>query len=127
MKAKERLTHLQEQHDLLDAELVDMFKRYDNNDSIVRLKKKKLEVKDQITALKKELTLPNRRSIIKVIPAAGLGTQSSSGPDTVHVIELYENDHLVEKKSLPGKGRQYVNSIAEDWELGFITLEDNNE
>jgi len=52
---EERIRLLQERHDLLDREIIRVENTHQNQMMIVDLKKKKLKLKDEIEALKKQL------------------------------------------------------------------------
>ena len=52
---EERIRLLQERHDLLDREIIRVESTHQNQMMIVDLKKKKLKLKDEIEALKKQL------------------------------------------------------------------------
>jgi hypothetical protein len=52
---EERIRLLQERHDLLDREIIRVESTHQNQMMIIDLKKKKLKLKDEIEALKKQL------------------------------------------------------------------------
>lgn len=51
----DRIQQLQERHDLLDREVTRVEQTHQNQSMIIDLKKKKLKLKDEIEALKKQL------------------------------------------------------------------------
>ena len=51
----DRIQQLQERHDLLDREVIRVEQTHQNQSMIIDLKKKKLKLKDEIEALKKQL------------------------------------------------------------------------
>ena len=51
----DRIQQLQERHDLLDREVTRVEETHKNQSMIIDLKKKKLKLKDEIEALKKQL------------------------------------------------------------------------
>jgi hypothetical protein len=51
----DRIQQLQERHDLLDREVIRVEETHKNQSMIIDLKKKKLKLKDEIEALKKQL------------------------------------------------------------------------
>lgn len=52
---QDRIRVLQERHDLMDKEIIRVESTHRNQSMIIDLKKKKLKLKDEIEALKKEL------------------------------------------------------------------------
>lgn len=54
-KLERHLDHLQEEHDRIDQEIRDRYKNYDNDILINDLKKRKLNIKDEIELYKKDM------------------------------------------------------------------------
>lgn len=54
-KLEHHIQHLQERHDLMDAEIKRVESTHGNQMMIIDLKKKKLKLKDEIETLKKQL------------------------------------------------------------------------
>jgi len=52
---QDRIRVLQERHDLMDKEIIRVESTHGNQSMIIDLKKKKLKLKDEIEALKKQL------------------------------------------------------------------------
>lgn len=69
----------------------------------------------------------NRSSIIRIVPLNGTNTTGSAGPDSMYVVELYENGNLVETRELPGKSKYYADDVSENWDTGIIQLEGEHE
>jgi hypothetical protein len=67
--------------------------------------------------------LENRHSVIRRKPYIGSGGQ---GPDTMYVVELYENKQLVEERELPGKSKHYADSVSENWGEGILNYGDKS-
>lgn len=59
----------------------------------------------------------NRRSKI-VSREINLG--GDTGITQMHSVLMYEDDKLVENRTLPGKSIYYANDVAENWENGII-------
>jgi len=47
-------------------------------------------------------------------------SSGSKGPDTMYVVDLYDNDVLVESRALPGKSIYYAEDVSENWDNGII-------
>jgi hypothetical protein len=54
-KLERHIDHLQEEHNNLDREIKDRYKNYDNDILIRDLKRKKLNIKDEIENYKKDM------------------------------------------------------------------------
>lgn len=54
-KLERHIDHLQEEHDRIDREIRDRYNHYDNDILISDLKKKKLNLKDEIELYKKDM------------------------------------------------------------------------
>lgn len=63
----------------------------------------------------------NRTSYIRKMPCSG-EERDSSGPDSMFVVDLFENGRKIETRSLPGKSRSYAVDLAENWETGVLQL-----
>lgn len=66
--------------------------------------------------------MSGRSSIIRRVMVAGSNNSGSSGPDSMYVVDLYENDQLLESRELPGKSKYYADDVSENWENGIINL-----
>lgn len=66
------------------------------------------------------MQLAGRHSIVRLKPYVGNGTR---GPDTMYVVELYENQKLIEERELPGKSKHFADSVSENWDGGIINYE----
>jgi len=53
-KLDRHIQHLQEQHDDLDKQIYDQYKKYGDDVLVQYMKKQKLKIKDEITHLKKQ-------------------------------------------------------------------------
>ena len=49
-------------------------------------------------------------------------TPEGHSPDTLYVVDMYEDGRLVESRELPNKSLHYANDVAENWEKGLIQL-----
>lgn len=47
-------------------------------------------------------------------------TSEGQTPDTIFVVDMYENGVLVESRELPNKSIHYANDVAENWKNGII-------
>jgi hypothetical protein len=54
-KLKHHISHLQEQHDLLDKQIQDLYAHHADDFKVEELKKKKLHLRDEIENCKKQL------------------------------------------------------------------------
>lgn len=54
-KIKHHISHLQEQHDLLDKEITELESHHSNHEKVVEMKKEKLRLKDEIEKFKKSI------------------------------------------------------------------------
>lgn len=54
-KIKHHISHLQEKHDALDKEIVDLELHHSNHEKVVEMKKEKLRLKDEIEGFKRQL------------------------------------------------------------------------
>jgi hypothetical protein len=61
-----------------------------------------------------------RYSKIRHVQAVGNNVSGSAGPDTMYVVDLYENNKLIETRELPGKSRYYAEDVSENWDTGII-------
>ena len=62
----------------------------------------------------------SRHSTIRQVPNM---TESNRGPDSVFVVDLYEDNVLLESRQLPGKNRYYAEDVSQNWDNGIIKLE----
>lgn len=56
LSIKHHIEHLEELHRNVDLQIRETFKRYGEDGAVITLKKKKLQLKDQIEFYKKKLT-----------------------------------------------------------------------
>ena len=54
-KIKHHISHLQEQHDSLDKDIVELEAHHSNHEKVVEMKKEKLRLKDEIEKFKKSI------------------------------------------------------------------------
>lgn len=66
--------------------------------------------------------MPNRYSKIRRVAVVGSNVTGSAGPDTMYVVDLYENEQLIESRELPGKSIYYAEDVSENWDTGLIKL-----
>lgn len=67
-----------------------------------------------------------RASNIRKVAAVGNNATGSNGPDTMYVVDLYEDGMLKETRQLPGKSIHYANDVSENWDAGIIQLEEKH-
>ena len=67
-----------------------------------------------------------RHSTIRQTVVPGVD-HDSNGPDTMYVVDLYEDNKLIESRKLPGKSKYYAEDVSENWDTGIIKIEVNNE
>ena len=48
-------------------------------------------------------------------------------PDVMFVVDLFEDDKLVESRSLPGKSIHYANDVSKNWDNGIIKREESDD
>lgn len=41
-------------------------------------------------------------------------------PDTMHVVEMYQDGLLIHSRALPGKSIYYVQDVVDNWESGLL-------
>lgn len=58
-----------------------------------------------------------RHSKVRCMPFSGNG---SSGPDTIYVVDMYEDGKKVGTNEFPGKSIHYAESFATNWDTGII-------
>jgi hypothetical protein len=61
-----------------------------------------------------------RTSYIRKVSCVGENASGSNGPDTMWVVDMFENGRKIETRSLPGKSRSYAESLSENWDTGVI-------
>jgi hypothetical protein len=49
--------------------------------------------------------------------------KDTEGPDSMYIVDLYEDGVLKETRELPGKGVCYALDVSENWNNGIIKLE----
>jgi len=59
----------------------------------------------------------NRTATIRTIPYAGFGAE---GPDTVRVVDFYENGVKKNTFEYPEKSIHFVESVVENWCAGIL-------
>jgi len=62
-----------------------------------------------------------KSSVIRKVPCIGEGCE---GPDTMYVVDIYENDHKVGTNEFPGKSIHFAESFARKWDEGILNNED---
>lgn len=60
-----------------------------------------------------------RNSKIKLIQIPG-EKKDFDGPDSMYVVDLWEDDVLIERRKLPGKSVHYAREVSENWNNGLI-------
>ena len=55
--------------------------------------------------------------VIRKVPCFGEGC---NGPDTMYVVDMYENERKVGTNEFPGKSIYFVESFVENWEQGIL-------
>lgn len=60
MNNKDRLDHIKKEHKILDDIIADKQKNYVQGEELTRLKKRKLQLKDEIAKLEKHENMPTR-------------------------------------------------------------------
>ena len=58
-----------------------------------------------------------RTSTVSQVSYSSGGT---AGPDTMYVVDLYEDLQLVGTKEYPGKSIHYAESAANNWDIGIL-------
>jgi hypothetical protein len=58
-----------------------------------------------------------RYSTIRQIPYSGNGL---SGPNSMYVVDMYEDGKKVGTNEFPGKSIHYAESFAQNWDTGII-------
>lgn len=61
-----------------------------------------------------------KSSVIRKVPCFGDG---SNGPDTMYVVDMYENERKVGTNEFPGKSIHYAESFARNWNEGILDNE----
>ena len=44
----------------------------------------------------------------------------SRGPDTMYVVDLFEDNQFVGRRELPNKSQHYAQDVSENWDNGII-------
>ena len=63
----------------------------------------------------------SRNAKIRTVVIAG-ADNSSNGPDSMLVVDLFENNKLVQTRELRGKSKAYAKDVVENWNTGLIKL-----
>ena len=58
-----------------------------------------------------------KSSVIRKVPFSG---SDNKGPDTMYVVDFYENEKKVGTAEFPNKSIHYAESAAENWEQGIL-------
>lgn len=58
-----------------------------------------------------------KSSVIRQVPFFGNG---NDGPDTMYVVDFYENEKKVATTEFPNKSIHYVESAARNWDNGIL-------
>ena len=58
--------------------------------------------------------------VIRKVPCFGDG---NNGPDTMYVVDMYENERKVGTNEFPGKSIHYAESFARNWNEGILDNE----
>ena len=61
-----------------------------------------------------------KSSVIRKVPFFGEG---NNGPDTMYVVDMYENERKVGTNEFPGKSIHYAESFARNWNEGILDNE----
>ena len=61
-----------------------------------------------------------KTSVIRKVPCIGEGCK---GPDTMYVVDMYENECKVGTNEFPGKSVHYAESFARNWDEGILDNE----
>lgn len=61
-----------------------------------------------------------KSSVIRKVPCFGDGC---NGPDTMYVVDMYENERKVGTNEFPGKSIHYAESFARNWNEGILDNE----
>jgi len=64
-----------------------------------------------------------RHSAIRKVPFFGNG---SNGPDTMYVVDFYEDDKQVGTAEYPGKSIYFVEAAARNWDQGILNANKAN-
>ena len=64
----------------------------------------------------------SRNAEIRTVMTQGGNDSGSEGPDSMFVVDLFENNQLVQTRELPGKSQSYARDVAENWNSGLIKL-----
>lgn len=64
----------------------------------------------------------NRRADIRKVQCLGKNESGSAGPDSMYVVDLFEDNKLVQTRELPGKSKSYADDVVENWNSGLIQL-----
>lgn len=61
-----------------------------------------------------------KSSVVRKVPCFGDGC---NGPDTMYVVDMYENERKVGTNEFPGKSIHYAESFARNWDEGILDNE----
>lgn len=63
-----------------------------------------------------------RNAEIRKVQVQGNNESGSAGPDSMYVVDLFEDNKLVQTRELPGKSQSYAKDVVENWNSGLIQL-----
>lgn len=64
----------------------------------------------------------SRKAEIRSVAIAGSNELGSNGPDSMLVVDLFEDNKLVQTRELRGKSQAFANDVVENWNSGLIKL-----
>lgn len=64
-----------------------------------------------------------RHSVIRQVPFIANG---NNGPDTLYVVDIYEDGKKVGTNEFPGKSIHYAESFARNWDNGIVDANQTN-
>lgn len=63
-----------------------------------------------------------RKAEIRKVQVQGNNESGSAGPDSMFVVDLFEDNKLIQTRELPGKSQSYAKDVVENWNSGLIQL-----
>ncbi len=64
----------------------------------------------------------SRNAEIRTVMTQGNNDSGSNGPDSMFVVDLFENNQLVQTRELPGKSKKFATDVVENWNSGLMQL-----
>lgn len=64
-----------------------------------------------------------RHSVIRQVPFIANGNH---GPDTLYIVDIYEDGKKVGTNEFPGKSIHYAESFARNWDNGIVDANQTN-